>query len=298
MIHIGLSSRALSLQASRRRTQVISESVMAKRKPKSKSMAATADLHELYEDSVQNVTEQCQFVENVFEEIRGRSPSGLREDFCGTASAAAEWVGRSNSHHAFGVDIDLDVLQWGRKNRVGALPKSQRRRISLICGDVRHIETPPVDVICAFNFSYWIFRKRAKLREYFEAVYRRLGPQGVFFLDAYGGHAAFQELEEEMDLGDFTYVWEQAKYNPVTGHMKTHIHFEFPDGSRIRKAFTYKWRLWTLPELRELLLEAGFRNPTIHSEFTNDDGDGIGLWFPVTHLPASRAWIINITAEK
>ena len=101
-----------------------------------------------------------------------------------------------------------------------------------------------------------------------------------------------------MDLGEFTYLWEQARYNPVTGYMRTHIHFEFPDGSRIRKAFSYQWRLWTLPEIRELLLEAGFHNPTVYSELMTDDGDGTGLWLPVKRLPASRAWIVNITAEK
>jgi SAM-dependent methyltransferase len=269
---------------------------MAKRK--SKPLAATADRHELYESAVQNVAEVCRFIEGIFEEIRGRAPSGLREDFCGTAGAATEWVARSKSHHAFGVDIDPEVLTWARRHRVPMLRESQRRRISLICGDVQQVTTPPVDVVSALNFSYWIFRQRAELRRYFETTYEALGPDGVLFLDAYGGYAAFRELEEELEFDGFTYAWEQAKYNPVTGYMKTHIHFGFPDGSRLRKAFTYKWRLWTLPEILELLLEAGFRNPTVHSEFTNDDGEGIGLWFPVDDLPASRAWIVNITAEK
>ena len=32
-----------------------------------------------------------------------------------------------------------------------------------------------------------------------------------------------------------------------------HIHFEFPDGSRIERAFGYHWRLWQIPELHDLL---------------------------------------------
>lgn len=271
---------------------------MGRRKPKRRTMAQQAELHELYESAVQNVEEECRFMATTFEGIRGRSPAGFREDFCGTASAASEWVRQSKTHYAFGVDLDPDVLKWGRKNRVSQLGKGQRQRISLIRGDVREIETPPVDILGAFNFSYWIFKTRAELLGYFEAAYRNLGPEGVFFLDAYGGYAAFEELKEEMEFDDFTYIWEQAKYNPVNGHMKTHIHFRFSDGSKLKKAFTYKWRLWTLPELRELLEEAGFRNPTIHFEETDDEGDGLGLWFPVEKLEASRAWIVNITAEK
>ena len=59
--------------------------------------------------------------------------------------------------------------------------------------------------------------------------------------------------------------------------MLCHIHFSFPDGSKIKKAFTYDWRLWTLPEIRELLLEAGFQRATVYWEGTNEEteeGDG------------------------
>ena len=52
------------------------------------TMAERADRHELYEESVQNVEEECQFVTNRFREIRGRAALSFREDFCGTASAA------------------------------------------------------------------------------------------------------------------------------------------------------------------------------------------------------------------
>lgn len=271
---------------------------MGRRKRKRKTMADQIDLHELYEAAVQNVEEQCRFIDTTFAEIRGWYPTSFREDFCGTASACCEWVRLGKSRYAFGVDIDPAVLAWGRKHRLSELTNRQRQRVSLLRGDVRKVDTPPVDVVGAFNFSYWIFRKRAELRSYFETVYRNLGPDGVFFLDAYGGSDAFRELAEEMDFEDFTYVWDQAKYNPVTGHMTTHIHFKFSDGSKLKKAFTYKWRLWTLPELQEVLAEAGFSNPTVRFEYTDDDGDGLGLWYPVRRLQPVQAFIVNLTAEK
>ena len=105
-------------------------------------------------------------------------------------------------------------------------------------------------------------------------------------------------MKEKTKYDDFTYVWDQASYHPVTGEMVCHIHFKFPDGSKIKKAFTYEWRLWTLPELCELLEEAGFRNPTVYWEGTDEDGDGDGVFTPETKGEADAGWIAYIVAEK
>lgn len=260
-------------------------------------MAESADLHEIYEAAVQNVAEQIRFIDMTYEEIRGRAPISFREDFCGTASAACEWVRQGKNRYSFGVDIDQEVLDWGRSNRFKKLHKPEQQRIALMQGDVRKVETPPVDVIGAFNFSYWIFRERAEMLQYFRTVYENLGPDGVFFLDAFGGYSAQKEVKEKMDFDGFTYVWDQACFCPVTGYMQTHIHFRFPDGSKIKKAFSYEWRLWTIPELQELLVEAGFRKPTVRFEYFDDEGEGLGLWYPDDCGKADSAWIANITAE-
>jgi len=272
---------------------------MAHRKKHKKhpTMAESADLHELYEAAVQNVQEQVHFITTTFEEIRGRVPLSFREDFCGTASAACQWVRQGKNRYSFGVDIDQEVLDWGRSNRMAKLGRRQQQRIALMQGDVRTVETPPVDVVGAFNFSYWIFQSRADMLHYFKTVHEHLGPDGVFFLDAFGGYDVPKEMKEKMDLEGFTYVWDQARYCPVTGIMQTHIHFRFPDGSKIKKAFSYEWRLWTLPELQELLLEAGFHHPTVRFEYFDDEGEGLGLWYPDAQGKASSAWIANITAE-
>jgi SAM-dependent methyltransferase len=268
-----------------------------KKKKNNPTMAERADLYELYEAAVQNVPEQVRFIDMTFEEIRGRKPLSFREDFCGTASAACEWVRQDKNRYAFGVDYDQEVLNWGRSNRMEKLGKRQQQRIALMQGDVRTTETPPVDVVGAFNFSYWIFQQRDEMLNYFKIVHENLSPDGVFFLDAFGGYDALKEMKEKMDLDGFTYVWEQARYCPVTANMQTHIHFRFPDGSKLKKAFSYEWRLWTLPEIKELLLEAGFQNTTIRFEYFDDDGQGLGLWYPDDCGEASSAWIANITAE-
>ena len=92
------------------------------RKSKGPTMAEQADIPELYEESVQNVEHEAEFLSQTFQEITGRPGYLLREDFCGTASAACEWVRQGPEYQAIGVDIDSDVLEWGRKNRVGRLP--------------------------------------------------------------------------------------------------------------------------------------------------------------------------------
>jgi SAM-dependent methyltransferase len=262
------------------------------------TMAEQADRHELYEASVQNVEEECEFVTDRFREIRGRKALSFREDFCGTASAACQWVRQGSRHTAIGVDIDPDVLAWGRKNRLNRLTVEQRERLKLIESDVMAVMTEPVDIVGAFNFSYFLFKKRTEMLNYFRSVRASLKDDGIFFLDAFGGYEAFEEMKEKTKYDGFSYVWHQAKYYPVTGEILCHIHFKFRDGSKIKKAFTYDWRLWTLPEILELLDEAGFRKSTVYWEGTDEDGEGDGVFAPEEKGEADAGWITYLVAEK
>ena len=147
------------------------------------------------------------------------------------------------------------------------------------------------DIIGAMNFSYWLFKDRAALRRYFARAREALVDDGILFLDAYGGYDSFRDIVEEREVEDFTYVWEQEKYNPVTGHLISHIHFTFADGSRLDRAFSYDWRLWTLPEIIDLLREAGFGKVT-------GNGEPDGNFVPVEEGVADAGWICYLTAEK
>jgi hypothetical protein len=262
------------------------------------TMAELADKHELYEASVQNVEEEVEFVASRFKEIRDRSALSFREDFCGTASAACQWVRQSEQHTAIGVDIDPEVLSWGEQNRLSRLTDEQRQRLSLIESNVMTVEAPLVDVVGAFNFSYFLFRTRTEMLTYFRTVYDSLKDDGVFFLDAFGGYEAFEEMKEKTKYDGFTYVWHQARYHPVTGKIVCHIHFKFPDGSKMKKAFTYVWRMWTLPEILEMLAETGFKRPTVYWEGTDEDGDGDGVFTPEEKGEADAGWIAYLVAEK
>lgn len=272
----------------------------AKSANRPQTMAEQADLHELYELSVQNVENEVEFLQTTFKSLTGRTAYLFREDFCGTASASCQWVRQGAEYQAIGVDIEPSVLDWGRKNRISKLDSEDQARVSLIESDVMTVETPKVDLLVAFNFSYFIFNTRESLRAYFERAYAATKDDGVFFCDMFGGPEAQEETKEKTKhkKHGFTYVWHQAKFHPVTNFIRCHIHFHFKDGSKLKKAFTYEWRLWSASEIRELMLEAGFKKATVYWEGEDEDGDGNGEFTPDEKGEADLAWIAYIVAEK
>ena len=268
------------------------------KKPKGPKMAETADRHALYQEAVQSVEDEVEFIDERFREIRGRELRVIREDFCGTAAMACEWVKRGDDHRAIGVDIDPEVLDWGRRHNVAALTPDQQQRVTLIQEDVFTVKTDPPDAILAMNFSYWLFMERSKLLAYFKSLREALAGDGLLFLDAYGGYEAHQVIEEERECEGFDYIWDQADFDPVTHRMKCFIHFKFPDRSAMEKAFSYEWRLWSLPELQELLAEAGFREIQLWWEGADDDGEGNGEFERVERGEADAGWICYIIGVK
>lgn len=273
---------------------------MAKKKKKSRrdgpTMADTADKHVLYEQSVQNVDAEVEFLEDAYHSIRGRRPALLREDFCGTAAAACRWVSGNRRHRAIAVDIDPEVLGWGENHNASKLTAAQRKRLELIEGDVRHVKTPKVDILAAFNFSYWCFKERAVLLDYFRRARQSLTDDGLFFIDVFGGAESFNECREKAKYKNFTYVWEQESYEPISGDYVCHIHFRFKDGSKLKRAFSYHWRLWTLPELRDLLSEAGFSRVNVYWEGEDDEGEANGEYSLVERGANDPAWITYVVA--
>ena len=155
-----------------------------------------------------------------------------------------------------------------------------------------------MDVILAMNFSYWILKERAEMICYFKAVHESLKDDGIFFLDFYGGTEAHDVQEEDRDVGPFTYVWDQNWFDPITHHMQCYLHFKFRDGSRMNRAFSYQWRLWNMPEIREMLTEAGFSKSTVYLEGDDGEGGGDGDFKPVEIGEVCAAWLAYIVAER
>lgn len=256
-----------------------------------------SDRHTLYQLSVQDPDFEVGFVARTFKQQRGRDASSLREDFCGTAFFAATWVKKNPKRTALGIDIDPKVLAWGTEHNLAAIGEPGKR-LRLSCANVLDPVNERFDICCAFNFSYWCFEERAVMLEYFRGVRRSLVRDGVFFLDAYGGYESHQpDLEEprKIDAG-FTYVWHQDQVDPINNHILNHIHFHFRDGTRWRKAFSYSWRFWSLKEIQELLLEAGFARVDVYWEGDDGDGGGNGVYRPRKVVSNEASWVAYLVA--
>lgn len=225
------------------------------------SMAAEADPHALYETAVQQPILMVELIEHVFEQTERGEPRVLREDFCGTAHLSTTWVRSGADRAAVGVDLDPAVLDYAERHSREPLGEAADR-LELVCGDVLGSRTT-ADVLASLNFSHFIYKTRTKLREYLRHAHRCLNPGGMLLLDVYGGPGAMRSGEDARPFGDFEYRWQQEPYDPLTGRVVNHIHFRFPDGSALERAFSYDWRLWSLVELRELLAEAGFEETMI-----------------------------------
>ncbi|HLU39470.1 MAG TPA: class I SAM-dependent methyltransferase [Planctomycetota bacterium] len=260
--------------------------------------AKTADKFDLYTRAVQAPDEDAAFMARYFTKLTGRQARLFREDFCGTAALACAFVKRHPENRAVGVDLDGPTLDWGRKHHVAALTEDQQRRIQLIQANVLDVRRPKVDALCALNFSYFIFSTRDELRAYFRNCRRSLVSDGVLFLDLWGGSETQNEQVDRRRCGGFTYLWDQWKFDPLTYRSTCRIHFEFKDGSKMRNAFVYEWRLWTPPELTELLDEAGFSSHHFLWEGTDrKTGAGNGVYRRTTRGTADRAWIAYLIAR-
>ena len=94
----------------------------------------------------------------------------------------------------------------------------------------------------------------------------------------------------------FKYQWEQAYFNPITGDCSFYIHFKFGDGSKMKKAFEYHWRFWTIPEVKEKLAEAGFRESLVYWDIAPEDEEA--EWKAVSKAPNDDSWLCYIMGVK
>lgn len=269
------------------------------------------DRHVLYEASVQGVDIDIELFERTYKKANNKKrPRTLREDFCGTALLAAAWVAHHPDNEAWGVDLDGPTLDWGRKYRLSTLDEEQLSRVHLVQENVLDAATPKVDIVCALNFSYMILDQREVLKSYFQSVYDHLEPGGLFVCDMFGGPHSQQVMQEDKEIPKgvdvaghkypaFTYWWEQATFNAIDQQMTCKIHFKIKGKPKIKSAFTYHWRLYSITEIIDLLREVGFTHVDPYLEGWDEeteDTDG--------HLKKRKkyedmdAWIAYLIAHK
>ena len=271
--------------------------------------AMKIDRYELYEAAVQDVDFDLDLFRRVYRRLRRGGFTRLREDFCGTARLACTWVEEGRGRKAWAVDLNPRPLAWARANHLPLIGPAAER-VQLLRGDVLSTPTPQVDVLAALNCSYWVFRERRTLLSYFRRVRRTLARRGLLFLDAFGGEGAMRALVERRHVrgmrtwsGEkvrpFTYVWEQKSFNPVDARLRAAIHFRLKDDREVRDAFTYDWRMWSLPELDDLLREAGFADVHVYVQGWDDERhQPLSIYRRRGRFENQEAWLAYIVGVK
>ncbi|KAJ2688219.1 hypothetical protein GGH99_003078 [Coemansia sp. RSA 1285] len=159
------------------------------------------------------------------EYVGRRQAYSLREDFCGTAVLCMEWVSSSPSatRYAYGVDIDPEVIEYASEHTIGrdSHGLTSDDRIKLVCADV-----------------FDVHGDDSKIQ---------------------GRHeAARSGISRVRNIGTFRYYFRQGNFDMLRNTTRFSLSFRMQDGSMLKDCFTYDFRVYSLCELREAMLEAGF----------------------------------------
>lgn len=263
-----------------------------------KSQVLPFDKYDFYNQAVQSPEADVQFYRKVYKDVnKTKKPKTLREDFCAGAAISCEWVKLDLDHRAIGIDLDQVPMDYGKKHYVSQLDANQQRRMQLIQQDVLSGTLPAADIVAAVNFSYFFFKKRETLKKYFQNVHKSLNKDGLFILDIFGGTQCTGPIEDRTKHKNFTYYWDQKDFDPVTNEAYFEIHFRHKN-KKYEGVFSYDWRMWTIPEIRELMEEVGFKNSYVYWEGTSKKGLGNGKFDRVEEGESCLSWIAYIVGVK
>ena len=259
------------------------------------------DKYAYYSDSVQSPEEDAKFLDQVYREARGgKAPLVLREDFCGAFANCCAWVRLGSKRQAIGLDLDPEPLAYGHEHYLPQLSPKERARLAILRRDVLKPGAPPADIICALNFSYFIFKERALLKRYFKQCLKGLKPGGILVIDCFGGPKCSEPNEEYSEQGSppFYYYWDQLSFDPLTNEAKFAIHFKRRGEAKREHVFSYDWRMWSPSELKDLLLEAGFKQVDYLWEGSTPEGEGDSDFKVVTEGEVCEAWVCYLAALR
>jgi SAM-dependent methyltransferase len=273
----------------------------------------------LYRRAVQHPPAEADFLHRAYRHHNRSLPLLLREDFAGSCAVAAAWVAMDPEHQAMAVESHGPTARWAERTAKREMGDAADD-LHIVEADVLEVDGPKVDITCALNFSTFIYHDRAALKQYFQSARRGLKRNGVLILDAYGGPGAirvgtqtrrvpgeappdvppdFSPDSPAAPQPGFTYHWEQRTFDPITHRTECRIHFTLADGTHLRSAFIYRWRLWTLPELTEIMLESGFKKAEAWCD-TYDPATATsdGVYRPTRQMPAREDWVAYVVGVR
>ena len=240
--------------------------VLVDREPTIDLAGVRANRFDLYEAAVQVPDMLVRFLVA----LHASEPTVLADDFAGPAGLARAWLALSNNHAAIATDTDELPLAHAYVRAVERYGDAVLTRFALQRCSVLEAGGH-VDVLAALNFATAELHTRRQLVAYFRHMLFRLNSGAVAVVDTYGGPTAFDagryRVEARWNDAPFIYEWEQRSGDPLSARVECAIHFDVPGHDRIDHAFTYDWRLWSVPELRDAFLEAGFRSTEVHLDY-------------------------------
>lgn len=256
------------------------------------------DKYFYYTQSVQSTDSDIVFFNKIYKELNNSVAFSLREDFCGTFSLCCEWVKSGPKKISCGVDLSSKPTEYGKKYYLPQLSQSEKNNLRVCNEDVLIKDNfGRFDLVVAQNFSYCIFKARKTLLNYFIASKNRLNKNGLLIMDCFGGEQCHSPNEEETEYEGFSYFWDQDSFDPTNNHAQFYIHFKVDGEKKRKKVFEYDWRLWAPAELKELLLEAGFKDVFIYWEKDDNDGGGSGDFYITAGEENCEAWIAYLVAR-
>lgn len=254
--------------------------------------------YSFYEASVQNPEADIEFINKEYNKIYNRNPVSLREDFCGTGMLACMWVKQSENHRAYGIDLDLEPITYGIDHHYFELSHKEQSQMRYIRGNVLDNYDFKTEVLVAFNFSYYLFKDRNLLLQYFKNARKHLAKDGLFLIDLFGGLETRQALEEKKKFKTHTYIWDCEKYNPLTSDVFYSIHFiDHKKKKTYKRVFEYDWRMWDAKELLDVLKDAGFSHSQIYWEGVDKDGYGNGKFKVSNKAENCESWVTYIVSK-
>ena len=244
-----------------------------------------------YKESVQNPADDIRFFKRVYKSFFKKEPRIFREDFCGTFYIGRHWVRQCPENRAIVIDKNKEPVEYGLRHHFADLSDSEKARLTVLNKDVLEKNLPGAELITVSNFSYFIFQQRAEMLKYFKNVRKALADPGMFIVDAVGGPDCQGLSEEKTVCGNFNYYWDQNYFNPVTNESRFYIHFKRKGEKKRERVFSYKWRLWSLPELKDILKDAGFSQVHVYWEGSDKKGGGNGIFRKVKKGDPCETWV-------
>jgi len=273
-------------------------------------MANLPSKYELYEAAVQSPEQHVHLFSSIYSDLFGRPARHLREDFCGTFALSCAWVKDHPLNAALGIDKDPEPLAYGHKVHLPTLTANQRKRVRTLKRDVTQPTRERADLVTACNFSIFELRTYDALVKYLRSVHRSLKSEGLLLLEIAGGPGLINPGQEKKTLNlpsnsktkrkfKFSYIWDQQSFDPITGEASFAIHFTplAPKGRRITGAFNYHWRLWSIPELRAALNDAGFSKSFVYWE-THHHSQGTGEFARSEKGDNVYSWIAYVAGVR